>query len=101
MSELSCLFRAEVLLHTGSVHGPCALRINADDIVKYFPHHENIKERDAAKWQGLALTRIHYAHPCYHDSDLVIESDEEIVELIDKAEMKRAEKVKALKFFIA
>tara|TARA_R110002124_G_scaffold64985_2_gene177618 strand:- start:423725 stop:424030 length:306 start_codon:yes stop_codon:yes gene_type:complete len=101
MSELSCLFRAEVVLHTGSVGNPRRLRINADDIVKYSPYHETVEERDAAKKQGEALSRIYYAHACYGDYDMVIESDEEIAELIDVAEMKRVEKVKALKFFIA
>jgi hypothetical protein len=101
MSELACLFRAEIIVHTGEGDTRKPLRLNADDIVKYFPLLSNETMNAEAKSAGKCLSKIYYAHAGYEDYDHIQETDEEIAALIDAAEIKRAEKVKKLKFGIS
>jgi hypothetical protein len=101
MSELACLFIAEIIVHTGEGDTQKNLRLNADDIIKYSPIYADEKKIKEAINSKKSLSHIYYAHAAYDGYDHVQETEEEIAALIDAAEIKRAEKVKKLKFGIS
>jgi hypothetical protein len=62
MSELSCLFRAEIIVHIGEGGTQKPLRLNADDVVRYYPIYADEEKVADAKNSDKCLSVLYYAH---------------------------------------
>lgn len=98
--NLRDLFRAEVVLHLATNDSDFSkeLRLEASDISQYFVWPDTCKDLDKHKENGYGITRVYARiNDGSYDQHIVLESVDEVKELIDKALEERLKKVQQLR----